>query len=97
MLDWKTALGLSLSLDSDLGSGFASAAIDTVFAMAADGMKFVLVAAFAVLAVAAAAAEVIATVDSLPETGASILVLAAALSCSVQRIGSDLSFGSVLD
>lgn len=93
------ALGLSLSLDSDLGSGFAPAAIDTVFAMAADGMKFVLVAAFAVLAVAAAVAvaEVIATVDSLPETGASILVLAAALSCSVQRIGSDLSFGSALD
>jgi hypothetical protein len=63
--------------------------------MAADGMKFVLAAVFAVLA--AAAAEVIATVDSLPETGASILVLAAALSCSVQRIGSDLSFGSALD
>ena len=82
------ALGLSLSLDSGLSSGFAPAAIDTVFAMAADGMKFV---------PAVAAAEVIATVDSLPETGASILVLAAALSCSVQRIGSDLSFGSALD
>ncbi len=82
------ALSLSLRLDSDLGLGFAPAAIDAVFAMAADGMKFVL---------AAAAAEVIATVDSLPETGASILVLAAALSCSVQRIGSDLSFGSALD
>lgn len=82
------ALGLSLRLDSDLGLGFAPAAIDTVFAMAADGMKFV---------PAVAAAEVIATVDSLPETGASILVLAAALSCSVQRIGSDLSFGSALD
>lgn len=82
------ALGLSLSLDSGLSSGFAPAAIDAVFAMAADGMKFV---------PAVAAAEVIATVDSLPETGASILVLAAALSCSVQRIGSDLSFGSALD
>ena len=82
------ALGLSLRLDSDLGLGFAPAAIDTVFAMAADGMKFV---------PAVAAAEVIATVDSLPETGASILVLAAALSCSVQRIGSDLSFDSALD
>ncbi len=89
------ALSLSLRLDSDLGLGFAPAAIDAVFAMAADGMKFVLAAVFAVLA--AAAAEVIATVDSLPETGASILVLAAALSCSVQRIGSDLSFGSALD
>lgn len=89
------ALGLSLRLDSDLGLGFAPAAIDTVFAMAADGMKFVLVAVFAVLA--AAAAEALATVGSLPETGASILVLAAALSCSVQRIGSDLSFGSALD
>ena len=89
------ALGLSLSLDSDLSLGFAPAAIDTVFAMAADGMKFVLVAVFAVLA--AAAAEALATVGSLPETGASILVLAAALSCSVQRIGSDLSFGSALD
>lgn len=89
------ALGLSLRLDSDLGLGFAPAAIDTVFAMAADGVKFVLVAVFAVLA--AAAAEALATVGSLPETGASILVLAAALSCSVQRIGSDLSFGSALD
>ena len=39
------ALGLSLRLDSDLGLGFALAAIDTVFAMAADGMKFVLAAA----------------------------------------------------
>lgn len=95
MLDWKTALGLSLSLDSDLSLGFAPAAIDTVFAMAADGMKFVLVAVFAVLA--AAAAEAPATAGSLSETGASILVLAAALSCSVQRIGSDLSFGSALD
>ena len=89
------ALGLSLRLDSDLGLGFAPAAIDTVFAMAADGMKFVLVAVFAVLA--AAAAEAPATAGSLSETGASILVLAAALSCSVQRIGSDLSFGSALD
>lgn len=89
------ALGLSLSLDSDLGSGFAPAAIDTVFAMAADGMKFVLVAVFAVLAVAAAEAP--ATAGSLSEAGASVLVLAAALSCSVQRIGSDLSFGSALD
>ena len=89
------ALGLSLRLDSDLGLGFAPAAIDTVFAMAADGMKFVLAAVFAVLA--AAAAEALATVGSLPETGASILVLVAALSCSVQRIGSDLSFGSALD
>ena len=91
MLDWKIVFGLN----PNLGLDFAPAAIDTVFAMAADGMKFVLVAAFAVLAVAAA--EVIATVDSLPETGASILVLAAALSCSVQRIGSDLSFGSAPD
>ena len=88
------ALGLSLSLDSDLSSGFAPAAIDTVFAMAADGMKFVLVAAFAVLAVAAA--EVIAIVGSL-ETGASVPVLAVALSCSARRIGSDLSFDSALD
>ena len=82
------ALGLSLRLDSGLSSGFAPAAIDVVFAMAADGMKFV---------PAVAAAEVIATVDSLPETGASILVLAAALSYSARRIGSDLSFGSALD
>ena len=84
------ALGLSLRLDSDLdlGLGFALAAIDTVFAMAADGMKFV---------PAVAAAEVIATVDSLPETGASILVLAAALGCSARRISSDLNFGSALD
>ena len=89
------ALGLSLRLDSDLGLGFAPAAIDTVFAMAADGMKFVLVAVFAVLAVAAAEAP--ATAGSLSEAGASVLVLAAALSCSVQRIGSDLSFGSALD
>ena len=95
MLDWKTALGLSLSLDSDLSLGFAPAAIDTVFAMAADGMKFVLVAVFAVLAVAAAEAP--ATAGSLSEAGASVLVLAAALSCSVQRIGFDLSFDSVLD
>ncbi len=82
------ALGLSLSLDSGLSSGFAPAAIDAVFAMAADGMKFV---------PAVAAAEVIATVDSLPETGASILVLAAALGCSARRISSDLNFGSALD
>ena len=91
MLDWKIVFGLS----PNLGLDFAPAAIDTVFAMAADGMKFVLVAAFAVLAVAAA--EVIATVDSLPETGASILVLAAALGCSARRISSDLNFGSALD
>lgn len=95
MLDWKTALGLSLSLDSDLGSGFASAAIDTVFAMAADGMKFVLVAVFAVPA--AAAAEAPATAGSLSETGASVLVLAAALNYLARRIGSDLSFDSALD
>lgn len=95
MLDWKTALGLSLSLDSDLGSGFASAAIDTVFAMAADGMKFVLVAVFAVLAVAAAEAP--ATAGSLSEAGASVLVLAAALNYLARRIGSDLSFDSALD
>ena len=82
------ALGLSLRLDSDLGLGFAPAAIDTVFAMAADGMKFV---------PAVAAAEVIATVDSLPETGASVLVLAAALNYLARRIGSDLSFDSALD
>ena len=91
MLDWKIVFGLS----PDLGSDFAPAAVGTVLAMAVDGMELVLAAVFAVLA--AAAAEVIATVDSLPETGASILVLAAALSCSVQRIGSDLSFGSALD
>lgn len=95
MLDWKTALGLSLSLDSDLSLGFAPAAIDTVFAMAADGMKFVLVAVFAVLAVAAAEAP--ATVDSLSEAGASVLVLAAALNYLARRIGSDLSFDSALD
>lgn len=89
------ALGLSLRLDSDLGLGFALAAIDTVFAMAADGMKFVLVAVFAVLAVAAAEAP--ATAGSLSETGASVLVLAAALNYSARRIGSDLSFGSALD
>ena len=89
------ALGLSLSLDSGLSSGCAPAASDTVFAMAADGMKFVLVAVFAVLAVAAAEAP--ATAGSLSEAGASVLVLAAALSCSVQRIGFDLSFDSVLD
>lgn len=88
------ALGLSLSLDSDLGLGFAPAAIDTVFAMAADGMKFVLAAVFAVLA--AAAAEALATVGSL-ETWASVLVLAVVLSCSARRIGSDLSFDSALD
>lgn len=81
------ALGLSLRLDSDLGLGFAPAAIDTVFAMAADGMKFVL---------AAAAAEALAIVGSL-ETGASVPVLAVALSCSARRIGSDLSFDSALD
>ena len=84
------ALGLSLSLDSDLSLGFAPAAIDTVFAMAADGMKFVLVAVFAVLAVTAA-------VDSLSEAGASVLVLAAALNYLARRIGSDLSFDSALD
>ena len=89
------ALGLSLSLDSGLSSGFAPAAIDAVFAMAADGMKFVPAAVFAVLA--AAAVEVPAAAGSLSETGASVLVLAAALSCSVQRIGSDLSFDSALD
>lgn len=88
------ALGLNLRLDSDLGLGFAPAAIDTVFAMAADGMKFVLVAVFAVLA--AAAAEALATVGSL-ETGASVLVLAVVLSYSARRIGSDLSFDSALD
>ena len=88
------ALGLSLSLDSDLGSGFAPAAIDTVFAMAADGMKFVLVAVFAVLA--AAAAEALAAAGSL-ETWASVLVLAVVLSYSARRIGSDLSFDSALD
>lgn len=88
------ALGLSLSLDSGLSSGFAPAAIDAVFAMAADGMKFVLVAVFAVLA--ATAAEALATVGSL-ETWASVLVLAVVLSYSARRIGSDLSFGSALD
>lgn len=88
------ALGLSLSLDSDLGLGFALAAIDTVFAMAADGMKFVLVAVFAVLA--AAAAEALAAAGSL-ETWASVLVLAVVLSYSARRIGSDLSFDSALD
>ena len=90
------ALGLSLRLDSDLelGLGFALAAIDTVFAMAADGMKFVLVAVFAVLA--ATAAEALATVGSL-ETWASVLVLAVVLSYSARRIGSDLSFDSALD
>ena len=91
------ALGLSLSLDSDLGSGFAPAAIDTVFAMAADGMKFVLVAAFAVLAVAAAAAEVIATVDSLLETEVPFPVLVVALSCSARRVDSDSNFGLAPD
>lgn len=88
------ALGLSLRLDSDLGLGFALAAIDTVFAMAADGMKFVLVAVFAVLA--AAAAEALAAAGSL-ETWASVLVLAVVLSYSARRIGSDLSFDSALD
>ena len=88
------ALGLSLRLDSDLGLGFAPAAIDTVFAMAADGMKFVLVAVFAVLA--AAAAEALAAAGSL-ETWASVLVLAVVLSYSARRIGSDLSFDSALD
>lgn len=88
------ALGLSLRLDSDLGLGFAPAAIDTVFAMAADGMKFVLAAVFAVLA--AAAAEALAAAGSL-ETGASVPVLAVALSYSARRIGSDLSFDSALD
>ena len=88
------ALGLSLSLDSDLGLGFALAAIDTVFAMAADGMKFVLVAVFAVLA--AAAAEALAAAGSL-ETWASVLGLAVVLSYSARRIGSDLSFDSALD
>ena len=88
------ALGLSLSLDSDLSLGFAPAAIDTVFAMAADGMKFVLVAVFAVLA--AAAAEALAAAGSL-ETWASVLVLAVVLSYSARRIGSDLSFDSALD
>ena len=87
-------LGLSLRLDSDLGLGFALAAIDTVFAMAADGMKFVLVAVFAVLA--AAAAEALAAAGSL-ETWASVLVLAVVLSYSARRIGSDLSFDSALD
>jgi len=62
--------------------------------MAADGMKFVLAAVFAVLA--AAAAEALATVGSL-ETGASVLVLAAALNYLARRIGSDLSFDSALD
>lgn len=88
------ALGLSLRLDSDLGLGFALAAIDTVFAMAADGMKFVLAAVFAVLA--AAAAEALAAAGSL-ETWASVLVLAVVLSYSARRIGSDLSFDSALD
>ena len=88
------ALGLSLRLDSDLGLGFAPAAIDTVFAMAADGMKFVLAAVFAVLA--AAAAEALAAAGSL-ETWASVLVLAVVLSYSARRIGSDLSFDSALD
>ena len=88
------ALSLSLRLDSDLGLGFAPAAIDTVFAMAADGMKFVLVAVFAVLA--AAAAEALAAAGSL-ETWASVLVLAVVLSYSARRIGSDLSFDSALD
>lgn len=88
------ALGLSLSLDSDLGLGFALAAIDTVFAMAADGMKFVLVAVFAVLA--AAAAEALAAAGSL-ETWASVLVLAVVLSYSARRVDSDSNFGLAPD
>jgi hypothetical protein len=63
--------------------------------MAADGMKFVLVAVFAVLAVAAAEAP--ATAGSLSEAGASVLVLAAALNYLARRIGSDLGFDSALD
>jgi len=62
--------------------------------MAADGMKFVLAAVFAVLA--AAAAEALAAAGSL-ETWASVLVLAVVLSYSARRIGSDLSFDSALD
>ncbi len=87
-------LGLSLRLDSDLGLGFAPAAIDTVFAMAADGMKFVLVAVFAALA--AAAAEALAAAGSL-ETWASVLVLAVVLSCSARRVDSDSNFGLAPD
>ena len=88
------ALGLSLRLDSDLGLGFAPAAIDTVFAMAADGMKFVLVAVSAALA--AAAAEALAAAGSL-ETWASVLVLAVVLSCSARRVDSDSNFGLAPD
>lgn len=91
MLDWKIVFGLS----PNLGLDFAPAAIDTVFAMAADGMKFVLVAAFAVLAVAAA--EVIATVDSLLETEVPFPVLVVALSCSARRVDSDSNFGLAPD
>ena len=87
-------LGLSLRLDSDLGLGFAPAAIDTVFAMAADGMKFVLVAVFAALA--AAAAEALAAAGSL-ETWASVLVLDVVLSCSARRVDSDSNFGLAPD
>ena len=89
------ALGLSLRLDSDLGLGFAPAAIDTVFAMAADGMKFVLAAVFAVPTVVAAGA--IATVDSLLETEVPFPVLVVALSCSARRVDSDSNFGLAPD
>ena len=78
------ALGLSLRLDSDLdlGLGFALAAIDTVFAMAADGMKFVLVAVFAVLA--ATAAEALATVGSLG--------VSSGIGCGAELLGAAYRF-----
>ena len=91
MLDWKIVFGLS----PGLGSDFAPTAVGMVLAMAVDGMEFVLAAVFAVPTVVVA--EVIATVDSLPETEVSFPVLAVALSCSARRIGSDLSFDSALD
>lgn len=91
MLDWKIVFGLS----PNLGSDFAPAAVGTVLAMAVDGMEFVLAAVFAVPTVVVA--EVIATVDSLPETEVSFPVLAVALSCSVRRVDSDSNFGLAPD